>query len=243
MKLHPISVSQLLLLESGQFIKRLLTDFENSGLNPNEDAEFKSLLNDLSNKLPTYSDALMQVQAKEETKEIVALDVYRDHKYATVRRAASVFEYSDEEAELHAYHIISLIIKKFGSIETATYEAESMGIEQFIKEVRNSKDNAMNVLGLAPHLERLEIANNDFGKKFDQRSTGNFSTVTYNSKALRKDIFTTYDELTDYVLIMAKRKKNAFFDKLLEVVNNGRAYFADTLARRAAINKRDNPTT
>ena len=39
--------------------------------------------------------------------------------------------------------------------------------------------------------------------------------------------------------IMAKRKKTPFFITLLEVVNNGRAYYADTLAHRAAINKRD----
>lgn len=40
MNLHSISVSQLQMLESGQFIKRLLTDFDNSGLTASTDPEF-----------------------------------------------------------------------------------------------------------------------------------------------------------------------------------------------------------
>ena len=61
MKLHSISVSQLLMLESGQFIKRLITDFDNSGLTASTDAEFALQLNELKAQLPTYTDALMQI--------------------------------------------------------------------------------------------------------------------------------------------------------------------------------------
>lgn len=243
MNLHSISVSQLQMLESGQFIKRLLTDFDNSGLTASTDPEFALQLNELRAQLPTYTDALMQIQAKEESQEIAALDLIRDRKFSAVRRAISVYEFSEDNTEKLLYHRVMLILDKYNRIETATYEAESLGIEKFIKEIREAADNAMDKLGLTSHIDSLEVANDNFNNMFNQRSSENISTVHYNTKQLRKEIFNTYNDLAAYVLIMAKRKKTPFFITLLEVVNNGRAYYADTLAHRAAINKRDNPTS
>ena len=239
MKLHSISVSQLLMLESGQFIKRLITDFDNSGLTASTDPEFALQLNELKAQLPTYTDALMQIQAKEESLYIAGLDLVRDRQFSAVRRAISAYEFSEDEREQVPYHRLMLIIDKYDRIETATYEAESLGLEKFIKEIREAADDAMNKLGLTKFIENLEIANDNFKNKFNQRSSENISTVHYNSKQLRKEIFSTYNDLASYVLIMAKRKKTPFFITLLEVVNNGRAYYADTLAHRAAINTRD----
>ncbi|WP_432672809.1 DUF6261 family protein [Flavobacterium sp. SM2513] len=239
MNLHSISVSQLQMLESGQFIKRLITDFDNSKLVASTDPEFELQINELKAQFPTYSDALMQIQAQEESKEIAALDVHRDRKFSTVRRAINVYEFSDDPAEQVLYHRVMLILDKYNRIESATYEAESLGIVKFIKEIREAADDAMNKLGLTKLIDYLEAANDNFQNKFDQRSSENISTVHYNSKQLRKEIFTTYNDLASYVLIMAKRKKTPFFITLLEVVNNGRAYYDDTLAHRAAINKRD----
>lgn len=239
MKLHSISVSQLLMLESGQFIKRLITDFDNSGLTASTDPEFALQLNELKAQLPTYTDALMQIQAKEESLYIAGLDLVRDRQFSAVRRAISAYEFSEDEREQVPYHRLMLIIDKYDRIETATYEAESLGLEKFIKEIREAADDAMNKLGLTKFIENLEIANDNFKNKFNQRSSENISTVHYNSKQLRKEIFSTYNDLASYVLIMAKRKKTPFFITLLEVVNNGRAYYADTLVHRAAINKRD----
>lgn len=239
MNLHSISVTQLQMLESGQFIKRLITDFNNSGLTASTDPEFELQLNELQAKLPTYTDALMQIQAKEESKEIAELDLLRDRKFSAVRRAISVYEFSEDQEEQAAYHRLMLIINKYNRIETATYEAESLGIIKFIKEIREAADDAMDKLVLTVFIDNLEEANDNFQNTFDQRSSENISTVHYNSKQLRKEIFTTYNDLASYVLIMAKRKKTPFFIKLMEVVNNGRAYYADTLAKRAAINKRD----
>jgi len=239
MELHSISVSQLQMLESGQFIKRLITDFQNSGLVASTDPEIELQLNELNAQIPTYADALMQIQAQEESKKIAALDLLRDRKFSAVRRAISVYEFSEDEKEQEYYHRLDLIVNKYNRIETATYEAESLGIEKFIKEIRNAADEAMEKLGVTATINGLEVANDNFKKEFDKRSSESISTVHYNSKQLRKEIFKTYNEFASYVLIMAKRKKTEYYKKLLEVVNNGREYYADTLAKRAAINKRD----
>lgn len=239
MELHSISVSQLQMLESGQFIKRLMIDFQNSGLLASTDPEIELLLNEINVQISTYTDALMQIQAKEESKEIAALDLLRDRKFSAVRRAISVYEFSEDEIEQAAYHRLDLILNKYNRIETATYEAETLGLEKFIKEIRGAVDEAMEKLNITSHINSLEVANDNFKKIFDKRSSDSISSVHHNSKQLRKEIFMTYNELASYVLIMAKRKKTDFYINLLNVVNNGREYYADTLAKRAATNKRD----
>jgi hypothetical protein len=58
---------------------------------------------------------------------------------------------------------------------------------------------------------------------------------------MRKEIFEVYSTLADYVALMAKIKKEAFFLDTLKVFNYSREYFADILARREGINKKNRP--
>ena len=233
MKIYPISTSKLQLLESGQFINRLITDFINTGIDPKKDGEFELIFNELKSQSPIYNDALMQVKAKAETESILKFDVIRDQKISTVRRAVSVYEYTDDAAQRMAYQELRSILKKYSKIEIANYEAQSLGVDKLVKELKEAKFDAMNLLGLEFHVLNLEKANFNFKKMFDSRSSDVISTETFDTKMLRNSIFTTYKELADYVLLMAKRKKTPFFVETLKVVNNGREYFADILAKRA----------
>jgi hypothetical protein len=240
MKLYPITTSRLQLLESGQFINRLITDFDNSGLEASTDAEFKLQLEELRKQSPIYNDALMQIKAQAETEELVALDLRRDHKFSSLRRALSAYEFTDSPQERSAYLELSVILRKYNDIEKSNYEAESLGIEKVAKEFRQAKDAASEVLVLNRFVDQLEEANNAFKTMFNKRSSETISTETYDTKELRKNIFDTYKELAEYSLAIAKRKKTVpFYITLIDILNTGREYYADILARRAAINKRD----
>ncbi|MFY0484050.1 DUF6261 family protein [Flavobacterium sp. PLA-1-15] len=234
MKLYPISTSQLQLLESGQFINRVITDFINTGIDPKKDGEFESIFSELQGQSPVYNDALMQVKAKAETETILKLDVIRDQKISTVRRAVSVFEYTDDAAQRMAYQELRSILKKYSAIDKANYEAESLGVDKLVKELKEAKFDAMNLLGLEFHILNLEKANFNFKKMFDSRSSNVISTETFDTKSLRNSIFATYKDLAEYVLLMAKRKKTPFFIETLKAINYGREYYADILAKRAA---------
>lgn len=237
MKLYSISTSQLQLLESGQFINRLITDFENEGIDPKKDPEFELLFQELKQQSPSYNNALKQVKAKAETETIMGLDRIRDQKTSTIRRAVSVYEYTDDAKEKMAYQEAKAILKKYSSIENANYEAQTLGLEKLIKELSEAKYDVVMTLGLKPHILALENANTNFKKTFDTRSSATISTETFDTKTLRKAIFTTYNDLAEYVLVMAKRKKTPFFIETLDVINNGRKYFADILARRSGTGK------
>lgn len=239
MKLHPISVSQLQQVESGTFLDRFFTDFEDSGLSPATNPEFAEQFDSLRNQLPTYKLALVQIRAREESVELSRLDTIRDHKFTVVRRANSVFEYADDETELTAYRTVDIILRKYKNVEKSNYETESLNIEFFVRDVRAAKEGAMDTLGLKRYIDQLEEANENFRAKFNTRSSENVSTAVYDVKMLRRNIFETYSDLVTSTYLTAKRKNSPYYVSLMSVINNGRAYFADIIAKRAAINKRD----
>jgi hypothetical protein len=242
MKLYPITTTRLQLLESGQFIIRLLTDFDNSGLVATTDAEFKIQLDELRAQSPIYNNALMQVKAKAESEELIGLDLLRDQKFSSLRRALSAYEFEDDAVEKMAYLALNVILRRYNDLEKANYEAQSLGIDKLVVEFRIAKDSAIDTLQLRRFVDHLAVANDAFKTMFNTRSSNTISTVTYDTKALRTAIFNTYKELAEYSLVIAKRKKNdPFYSTLMDVLNTGREYYADILARRKGINERDNP--
>ena len=181
---------------------------------------------------PLFNAALMQVRAKAETEELLVLDDARDKKISTLRTAHSVYKYSDNASEQAAYNLIKTVLTTYKGIEKANYEAESLGTDNLIAEPRNSTHLvALQTLGLEVHVTNLETANAAFKSKFDTRSTETITTVVNDTKVLRKTILDTYKELAEYVLVMAKRRNTPYYTDTLTIVNNGREYFANILAR------------
>lgn len=232
MKLYTLNITRLPYLDSGQFIVRYLTDYKNSGLDYATDPDFKALHTSLITQSPLFNAALMQVRAKAESQELLELDAARDKKITTLRRCHSVFEHSDDAGEQAAYGVVKTVLNTYKTIDKANFESESLGIDNLIAELRSgSYFAAVQTLGLEGHINNLEIANTTFKAKFDSRSTGTITTVVHDTKALRKAILATYKELAEYVLVMAKRRNTPYYTDTLTIVNNGREYFANLLAR------------
>lgn len=243
MNLYPIRVSRLQILESGQFITNLIADYVKSKLDPAADAEYEKQYEALRSLSIPYNDALNQIKAQKETEELMNLDTLRDQSLTTIRRVVSAFEYSRDPAEVAAYKEVAIILRKYTDLERANYPAETLGIDKVVAEIRVAKDNAMGVLQLKKHADRLEEDNAAFKAKFAERSSDVISSVSYDVKTMRKEIFEVYNTLAEYVALMAKIKNNAYFLDTLKVFNYSREYFADILARREGINKKNNPKT
>lgn len=232
MDLYPINLARLSVVESAAFINRFIEDFEKSGLNANDETDFKEQLDELILQLPTYIKAVTQIKARAETAELKRIDVHRDRKFAMVKRLVSAYEHSDEEAQRTAYHQIWIIIKHFKSLKNANYMAETLAIKLLIKSIRTAKNDAMSKLFLEPFIISLELANEAFIATFNKRSSREIDTVKYNTTELRDTIFDTYKALANYVLIMAPLKKTPFYNTSLKILNNGREYFNRILKRR-----------
>lgn len=233
MKLHKLNISHLQYVESGQFIVRFLTDFSNSATQVAQDPEFDALFQSLTTQSPIFNNALMQIQARAESDELLRLDGVRDKKIATFRTAFNVFRYTDDADEKNAYTTINMVLKTYKGVEKLNFEAESLAVSNFIAELRSAQFlPSLQTLGLENHLNTLEIANNNFKTLFSSRSTAVTNTEVYDTKALRKNILATYKEMAEYGYVMAKRKNTPFYINLLNVLNTGRSYYSDILARR-----------
>ena len=237
MKLYPLSFPRLQFLETGQFIIRFATDFQSLNLDPSADVDFKDLYDSLLAQSPVYDAALMQVRAKAESELLMTQDTIRDRKVRTLRRALNIFEYSDDLVEQTAYKTLKLVFITYKNIETANFEAESLGLDNLVAELRNARHaDAVQTLGLNSHINNLETANATFKNTFNTRSTTTITTTVYNAKMLRKNMLETYKNIAEYILVMAKRRNTPFYIDTLTVINNGRKYFSDIIARRSATN-------
>ncbi|WP_432670885.1 DUF6261 family protein [Flavobacterium sp. SM2513] len=235
MELYPINIVRLQILESGQFINRFIQNYENSGINPDEDAIIKSEVADLKLQMVTYTKALRQIKARAESAALTLLDINRRRRFAVVKRAHSIYEYDENDLVSEAYQRINVILRKYKKTPFQNYETKSLSIKNFIIEVRSAKNNAMVTLNLTTVIDTLETANLAFNTMFNNRSSKNASAEKYNTNALRMTIFDSYRKLASYIHLMANHKKTPFYITTLEVLNNGRSYFADIIAHRKGV--------
>lgn len=234
MKLHKLNITRLQYVESGQFIVRLITDFDNSAETTSQDPEFDALMDSLRLQLPGYETALMQIKARAESLELLSLDEIRDKRIASFRTAVNVFKYDEGAIERNAYATVTTVVKTYKGVENMNFEAESLAISTFVAALRNPQFlPSLQILELENRLNMLETANNNFKTIFNTRSTAVVNDEVYDTKLLRKNILNTYKDLAEYAYVMAKRRNTPFYTNLLNVVNTGRSYFSDILARRA----------
>jgi Family of unknown function (DUF6261) len=238
MELVSFATSSLHNLESGQFIVRYFSDFRGTGLNPATDPEFEIIHNDLAAQSATFNLALAQIIAQQETEQLLNLDQKRDKKVAALRSAWNAYRSEDDGTpKKNAYNKLKTLMNNYKDIATQNYEAESLGLDNFIHSLR-SADNlpALQLLNMVEHTDNLEIANRAFKTVFDNRSNTAVSTISYDTKVLKKNILKTYKELSNYVWTMANRRSggNQFYITTLDAINNGRTYYANLIAHRAS---------
>lgn len=132
-----------------------------------------------------------------------------------------------------AFSRIKIIVDNYNNLEKRNFEAESLGIDNLIANLRSTVNLPfVQILNMVPYINNLEVANADFKTTFNTRTSENISTIVYDTKALKKEILATYKDLVEYVLVMAERKNTPYYNDILSAINNGREYYSNILARR-----------
>ena len=75
-----------------------------------------------------------------------------------------------------------------------------------------------------------------FKNLFGGRIVTTAMTESFDMKTIRAELQEIYYDFNDYVLAMAKAIDNPLFPAALNLLNTARKYYADQLARRAALN-------
>ena len=126
-------------------------------------------------------------------------------------------------------------------IEKFNFESESLAVDKLRNELLTTYQNDVNVLKINEHVEALSKANDNFKKLFDNRSIKTTVEKHYDTKAIRKNIFSDYRKLVNYIVSVVDidEEPESDYTKVLQAINNGRSYYANILARHNG-NKNDN---
>lgn len=131
------------------------------------------------------------------------------------------------------FESLNTVLKTYKGLQSWNFEEETNGIVNLLSDLNNSKYKLLIVaLNMTAFVTRLTDANNSFITLFDIRTQESAGKVVYDTKTLRATAKSTYSDMIDYVLAMAKAKNNDEFSKTLDVINAVRKYYADLLSKR-----------
>ncbi len=237
-KLYPIDLVRLHHAEAGQFINRFFEDVAQATLNLSVDEDLEGLYQKINEQRPVFQKALDQIRAQQETEQIALLDQNRDHDIQALRFALKAYRTSRNTDKQKAYTELSIILTQYKDVEDDNYEQETIRLTNLVSLLTDSSHTAaVSLLKLNEFVTELASSNTAFNTLFANRSYQVSAKTVYDVKALRKELFTDYKLLADYVLSMAKVKATTpLYKDVLTLLNNGRQYYANTIARRTSGN-------
>src|SRR5437899_120878 len=129
MKLNPINIHRLTILEAGQFVNRQLIDIRTLG-GPElfTDDALNDYLSDMNTRLEVFNDAMMVVRKSDATIKIEVQDTRRDQAFYILKKTAAFYELSSDADQREAALSLNTLFKVYKNLETLNYQAESLGI-------------------------------------------------------------------------------------------------------------------
>jgi hypothetical protein len=220
-------------VETAELISRHLTDFEKLDKGVITDPHVINYETLLKDDLSLLRKALMQIQRNAETDKIAEMDKARDKAVTTLRKALSLAEETDDTDLQEQCHAVGILFDKYKGTEVLNYEAESMNIDNWLADLQSpAYAKSVVSLGLTVYVDRLKTANDAFKSLFSNRQFTTSFVESYNTKMVREQLITNYREFTLYILSMSNATNGDQYLKILALLNNGRQYYADIIARR-----------
>lgn len=234
--LQPLYTQALHHPEFGQLLVRYYKDFASRNLDAAHDADFAVVHNALQQRLPEFNAALDQIQADENTKKIAEADRHRDDDLRALRNALKSYRTTRNASEREPYNKISTLLSEYKNVEADNYEQETNRLTTLLARLKSADfAKAVESLALTRFVDNLEDSQQAFEDLFATRSTQGSQKMSYDVKALRKTLTAEYTRLANYAATMADMKADPFYKDALDVLNQGRKYFADVvLARRSS---------
>lgn len=233
LKLNKIDIQSLYNPEFGQFINRFFEDFQGASLSETTDHDFHQMYEALKNQMPAYNKALEQIRESEDTKKIAELDRVRDNDLQALRDSIRPYKNAKTDERKQAYNALKIVLDEYKDAERDNYEQETIKLNTLISTLKDSAyQQYLSALKITEFLTELEQSNTEFNNLFAKRSTQNLQKETFDLKAMRRQMTVSYRKMSNYILTLAGIKQDEFYKKVLDVLNNSRKYYSDTLAVR-----------
>ncbi len=233
--LEPLNYNNLTNLEGGQLLRRHLADLSTIDRELATDAPYNQYVADLEDRVAGYEQGVARIQKNEDTENVKRADVGRDKAISALGRFISVFEMSDAAEEVEAARVLNIVLGNINSLRKLNYEAETLAIDK-LTGILESEEYAGHValLNIGRYVERLKAANQNFKTIFGSRIQGQAMEEVFDMKMFRTETFKKYNQFCSYVLAMANATQAPLFVTVVNLLNAGRKYYADMLARRTA---------
>lgn len=242
-KLVSLDINRLHNAEFAQFINRLFEDLEKSEISTETDPDLKNKLGVLKTNISELNSALISVHSNDDSKKLALLDSYRGHDLKALRDALKAYKNTRIESEQESYKAIFTILNLYKGVEQNNYEEQTIRVKTLVKSLEDPEMlRHLDNLRIKEFLFRLEDSNTEFNKLFANRSYQKSQKVRVNIKDLRQKISEEYRTLSNYILALSNIRSANYYASILQIVNNGRNYFADILARRDGFNKKNVPS-
>lgn len=233
--LEPLTTSALTTMEAGQLFRRHLSDLGTIDASLLVDVPFNNYVQQIRTQSGVYENALAQVRKNEETEKIVAADADRDKAVSSFRLALKLHAAADDPDEVEASRSLGILLAAYKNLAKLNYEAESLAIDKLTGELNSpAYIEKINYLHMSKYVIRLSDTNYTFKSLFSGRMVTTAMNETFDMKAIRIELQSTYNDFCEYVLAMAKALNTPLFVTSLNLLNAARKYYADLLARRAA---------
>lgn len=239
-ELERLRVGSLTNLEAGQLINRHLDDLGTVSPTLQTDGPYTTYVHRLTAQLAIYDLAVAQVQKNELTEKLAKADFLRDRAVRAFGTALRLYSYSDIASEQEAARGLNIIYQSQKRIADLNYEAETKAIDKLLSELAKPAAAAkVTALGIGRWVNFMQSSNQAFAVLFGTRIQGEASTETYDMKAVRRETFEVYANFCDYLVSMVKATNGELFVTALNLVNAGRKYYADLIARRGGNDDND----
>lgn len=200
------------------------------------DPGLNDYLSELNTKGTAFQNGLGKGGANDFTVKVVTRDKVRDKAYSIFLKALGLAQDSDDPEEADAATSILNMLDPFGNVPRKNFEAESAALDSILANLAEPKFKAhLTTLGFAKFVTKIQVANDDFKALFTDRVADELQQPAFDMKEAKKELVVIYNDTVEYILAMAKNKKNPNLDtfiQLLSVVNAGRKYFHDKYNRR-----------
>lgn len=237
LKLEPLTVSRLDYEELAELPGRFKDDIEkNIDKTKMTDPGLNDYLSELNAKEITFQNGLGQAKANDYTNNVLKSDKGRDKAYGNVIKALRLAANSDDPAEVEAAESILNMLKPFGNVPQKNFNAETAALDSILVNLSEAKYKAhIATLKIDKYIAKLQAANDAFKTLFTTRVADQLSQTGIDMKLASRELINVYNDTAEYILAMAKNKKNPnvdLFKQLLIVINVSRKYFQDTYINR-----------
>jgi len=236
-ELNPLKVYRLDNLTLGELIKRILEDLGKVPATTLTDVPVKNYLAGFTTRSATFDKAIMKIMSTEETKKLVVADHVRDLGKISLVKMVKVFLTSDVPAEVDAAQVLMSVLTKYKDVADFEYEKESNALDKLVAELESATySKHVTTLALARYVTRIKTSNAAFRALFAGHVSTTAAKVVYETKKLRNDIISYYDEFCLYIQSMANAAAApAQYITVLTLLNAARKHYADRLAQHLGV--------